>query len=356
MMSKKNDYNTLEEKSGKPLELSDILFLDKHERESFLPILEDLYGLKFKDGIEFSSSLSLTSRKCLIYDTNNNKYFLKRKPEYSLEEPLKSRSVILQKFLSDSTNFVPKVIYTKNNEPYAVINKNHYLLTPFIEGGIFSGNIEQCLDGASKLGVMHRLGFENLPKQAEFTDSTTSALTFLGYARNLHFENEDLKNETLDKIEAKMHFYSSHNKGLLSWIHSDFAPFNLVYTSNIVVAVNDFDNATYGNISKDLAECLISFCDINYAGTTSSLNKVIREKVDNESMVKLFRSYLNSSRFGYSELHDLPNEMSIMWLKLMVLGLLRGDFTLDNLKNTLSHADLLNEFGFYLIDSIKNDE
>lgn len=339
-------------KSGKPLENADTLFLDKHERNTFLPLLRYLYGINFRDKIEFVSSLSLTSRKCLIYDDNGNKYFLKRKPEYSLEEPLKTRAVTFQSMLATQTTYVPQIIRTISDEPYAKINKSHYLLTRFVTGDIFGGRIEQSINCALKLGEMHLLAQKWLNQDEVPVDSTKSVMTFIGYAENLQYKDKALKDRVLNAITRKVEQYLTENKGLMGWIHSDYAPFNVVFSGDSVIAVNDFDNATFGNISKDVAECIISHCDINYNGSTSFLNKIIRTSIDTASMKQLFSAYVNTSSYSVKELYDLPNEMSLMWLKLMVLGLLRGDYSLESVMDSLGHADEVNKAGKNLLESI----
>ncbi len=341
-------------KSGKPLEKADTLFIDKHERDTFLPLLRYLYGIEFQDKIEFVSSLSLTSRKCLIFDNEGVKYFLKRKPEYSLQEPLRTRAIRLQSLLATKVPFIPQIIFTKtDNQPLGVINSSHYLLTKYVDGQIFGGRIEQSITGASKLGLMHKIANQNLAEESSPVDSNESVKTFIGYAEKMSFSDAKLQNEVLDKIRKKVQTLKSENKGKMSWIHSDFAPFNLVFSGDEVVAVNDFDNATFGNISKDVAECIISFADINYNGATSFLNKVIRTSIDERSMARLLEAYMNTSESSISDLTDLPNEMSLMWLKLMVLGLLRGDFALEDVNVVLNHADDLNVVGNELLHSLK---
>lgn len=70
---------------GNALNLHDILLVTKSQRDLFIPILKDAYGISFLSDIQpIPFVYSPTSLKCVLEDTEGKKYVLKMKPAYSL--------------------------------------------------------------------------------------------------------------------------------------------------------------------------------------------------------------------------------------------------------------------------------
>jgi len=328
------------EKAGATLESVDWLFIRETDRRTFLPLLEQEYGIKFSEGgVDPTLAISFTSQKCVISDLTGQKYFLKRKPSYSLGEPQRSRSALMQSRLSECLSYIPKVIYTKKGSPYARIGEHFFLLTPYIEGDFFMGRLSQSVACASVLGEIHRTASEILPPEDNaFIDSTEETLRFIEMVGRLDFPSVDLKEIVLKEMRELALKYQATNIGKRGWLHGDFSPFNMIFRGNQVIAVNDFDNVAYGLLARDVAECLLTHSGVNYAGATSSLRAPIRTTIDISRMKRMLNAYLKSNPISKDELIDLPNQMCLIWLELMALGLLRGDFSLNDVQIALPHC------------------
>lgn len=140
----------------------------------------------------------------------------------------------------------------------------------------------------------------------------------------------------------------------MGWLHGDFAPTNILFQQDNVVAANDFDNVTYGVLAHDIAECLITHCDINYAGSTSSLRAPIRTKIDVNRMKGMVDSYIESYGLKKHDIIDMPKQMILIWIELMSLGLARGDFSLRDVDSSLDHANDIYVTGQQLMNSLNS--
>jgi Ser/Thr protein kinase RdoA (MazF antagonist) len=245
----------------------------------------------------------------------------------------------MQHSLSRFLPYIPRIIFTKEGSPYAQIGEDFFLLTKYVEGDFFIEKLEQSVNCASALGEMHKTALEKLPSQSDFIDSTEETLRFIDMAEGLNFPSLDLKRSILNKMRESAAKYKATNIGKKGWLHGDFSPFNMVFKGDQLIAVNDFDNVAFGVLARDLAECLLTHTGINYAGTTSSLRTPIRRTIDSSRMKAMYIAYLEKNPISSSELVDLPNQMVLIWLELMVLGLLRGDFSLRDVEMALSHPD-----------------
>ena len=216
-------------KVGNTLEKVDWLFLDGSDRKTFLPILEEQYGIKFRWRVNPTSAISFTSMKCIISDVNGRKYFLKRKPQYSLTEPQKTRSALMQFTLAKYLTYIPKIILTKNGSFYAQISKNCFLLTQYIKGGFFTGQIKESLSCAYGLGKIHKIASRVLLPQKDYIDSTKETLRFIKMVEGLEFPNKDLQSFVLSEMQKLTMKYKATNYGRKGWLHGDFTPYNMVF-------------------------------------------------------------------------------------------------------------------------------
>ncbi|MEK7518156.1 MAG: phosphotransferase [Patescibacteria group bacterium] len=340
-----------EVKQGNTLEDTDILFALQKERKNLLPILSHEYGISFVDKFSDMNLASFTSLKRIIHDEKGNKYFLKQKPSYSLDEPRRTRSALMQSTLSDYLPFVPPILFTRDDSPYAQIGTRTFLLTKFVEGDYYIGKHEQSFACARALAEIHKYSGSVLPMQSDPVDFTEETIDFIRLVEQVDFPALDLKSSVVDHMKEKIYVYRSSNEGKLGWLHGDFAPSNMVFQQDNLVAVNDFDNVTYGVLSRDIAECLITHCDINYAGSMSSLRVPIRTSIDVDRMEKMIGFYLEASSLKKYDIIDMPKQMVLVWIELMSLGLARGDFSLRDVDTALDHANDIYSTGQHLMKS-----
>lgn len=313
---------------GRDLNSSDLLLLGANR--SLKAIMHDAYGINPDFSWEFPSVFTTTSRKVIV-DDGTNRYFIKEKPAYTCTPYKLALSAQFQEFLSDHTSFVPKITKTKSGYSYLQIGRSYFLVTEFKEGRIFNGTLEDVASAGETLGTIHFLSqdfdFQGLQKKSAVGDT----LEFIEMADHLQgAQNDEWREEAINALREIVGQYGEQVDRGVPYIvnHADYAPFNLVYGKNGVVAVNDFDNVDYRPRIRDLAGALISFCDgISYAGATSSLRKPIATRFDLKKAQAFIKGYLsNAPSLSDNEKSQLVGEMSIRWAKIMALGIVRGDF------------------------------
>lgn len=323
---------------GRDLNSSDLLLLSPNE---FLKrVMGEEYGIGNNFSSEFPSAFSTTSRKVIV-DDGKHKYFIKEKPRYSCNPYNLSLSGQFQQFLSDRTDFVPRIISTKSGNPYLQIGETHFLTTEFKEGRIFNGSTQDAENAGTTLGKIHFFsqGFDFPDLRKRYAEE--DALQFINMADQLKGTQDDQwKQEAVLALKAIVGKYSGQLDRDVPYLvnHADYAPFNLVYDKNgAVVAVNDFDNVDYRPRIRDIAGAVISFCDgLSYAGTTSTLRKPISTSLSLEKAKAFIKGYTtNSPVLSQEEKAELVGEMSIRWAKIMSLGIVRGDFSYHDVLQAL---------------------
>lgn len=343
--------DTEDVKIGNTLNTIDTLMTYKYERDRIIPQLRDLYRIPFISTTASVPFPSFTSRKCLLADENGNTYFLKEKPLYSTDEKQLKIASVLQLELSQQLSFIPQILLTERGDPYVRMGGRILFLTPFIDGDLFVGKLAQSISSARALDEMHKASRVIAPG-LEIETTSESLTTMVDWAEALPFPDVILKANVLSRMRQFGLKYRVSRNGAYGWIHADVAPYNTIYKGNDVIAINDFDNAMFGPLAKDLAITLLDHCALNYAGPTSSFRTPIRTKIDTERMSKMLATYLETSNNEISQLTDLPNQISSMWVEYMALGLLRGDFSLKDVSTALPFVDTLYNFTNYLVDKI----
>lgn len=327
-------------KVGHGLQTVDTFGITKQERERIIPQLQYAYGIQFTEGVTAVPFPSFTTRKCLLTDTQARVYFLKERPSYSVDPERQRVTSMLQTILAEQLTFIPPIIKTVDDKPHAEIEGKIMYLTPFIQGDLFMGRLEQSISSANALGLMHKAA-QSIPPEVETETTTQSLQIMVGWAEELDFPDTNLKKKVISKMRYLGNKYEVSQEGLYGWMHADVAPYNTIYHGNEVLAINDFDNVMYGPLAKDLAIMLLDHTALNYAGPTSSFRTPIRTVVETDRMDQMLQAYLLSSENNMRDLIDLPNQLTSMWVEYMALGLLRGDFSLKNVNEALEFSDNL---------------
>lgn len=318
-------------RSGQNLEVVDFLVSGRREREDFLQRLADLYGISFQQRVDpVPAVVSFTSRKGILYDQDGRAYFAKQKPQYALEEQRLHDAARLQMTLSEHLAYVPPIIRTRQGQPYAQVHHATYFLTPYVAGDHYAGRRAQSLAAAYALGEMHATARRLLPPAPVVADSREETHGFLALLARLAFPDQALQQAVMARMSAALHSLGPQDASLHGWLHGDFAPFNIVFHQESVRAVNDFDNVLYGPLSRDLAECVLTHCGVHYAGATSSLRPPIVTTLDSERARGMVQAYLQGSGLPPQVYTDLPSQVVCLWFELLALGLLRGDFALQD--------------------------
>lgn len=331
---------------GRDLNTSDLLLLGAYE--SLQRIMFDEYGIGGNCTWEYPESFSTTSRK-VILDDGNKKYFVKEKPKYCCTPYSLSLAAQFQELLAEQTDFVPRIIPTKSGSPYLQLGSTLFFTTEFVEGRMFNGSINDVESAGATLGRFHHLSQEFSFPNPRHLQASGDALQFVDLADQLNGAQDDIwRGRTVTALRGVVDKYKGNLDENVPYIvnHGDYAPFNLVYDlSGNVVAVNDFDNVNYRPRTRDLAGAILSFCDgLSYAGATSTLRKPIATSVNKEKVRAFITGYeTNSHPLSESEKADLIGELSVRWVKIMALGIVRGDFNYEDVFNSLKFVDFIEE-------------
>lgn len=338
---------------GNDLTRTDMLLGLGKEDEGFFALIVDNYDIGNVVGLRFPHVVSTTSRKAIV-ETDRGVFFLKEKPKYCCDPDSLTLTADFQSYLADRSSFVAPVINSKDQQVYTSIGTRIFLLTEFREGRVFRGNMEDVASAGDTLAQIHNLSNRyphdsRYPEKLSFDESTS----FIQMAAGLPNTEQDPFKETvlsrLKEILARNRIDASTSSRLLHIIcHGDFSPFNMVFGSNSegIIAVNDFDNCGCHPRIRDLAESMLTFCDaINYAGNTSSYRRPISRRFNLAKAQTLFQAYSNKIEKPLSseELAALPREMKTLWIELMALGLVRGDFNFYDVLQALKFPDFIDE-------------
>lgn len=322
---------------GQDLNSTDLLLFgaNKYLKE----IISKEYGLCENFTWKFPEAFSTTSKKVIIND-GENKYFIKEKPKYCCEPYNLALSEQFQRFLSERTDFVPKIINTKSGNPYLRIANTFFFVTEFAEGRMFNGSIRDVENAGEVLGKMHKLSSEFSFPYLHKKYASGDTIQFIEMADQLKGASADpWKEKTIKALKTMVSRYSGDLDKDVPYIvnHADYAPFNLVYGKDHVVAVNDFDNVDFRPRVRDLAGAIVSFCDgLSYAGTTSSLRKPIPTSLNLEKVKAFIKGYIaNAPTISKEEETDLVGEICVRWAKIMSLGIIRGDFNYEDVFQAL---------------------
>lgn len=331
---------------GKDLNPADIFLTSKSDLYTFHKILA-AYGINNVTSLDFPTTFSTTSRKLIIF-TSNQAYFLKEKPLYCCSPDALHLSASFQDYLAKRLDFVPPIVYTLDHKPYFQFGSRTFLLTEFRRGRIFRATLEDVKSAGEALGKLHTVSYEystgtTFPKKSSRDD----AQTFIQMAAALPgSENDPWKIQVIDNLLDTINNYKINNPGLPYIVnHGDPAPFNLVFSNQGVIAVNDFDNSGNYPRIRDVADGIVTHADgVNYAGTTSSFKTPITEQFSINKAKEYLASYLHyAPAFTQAEKGSLLSEICNRWCELMALGLVRGDFGYYDLVNKLRFPQFTEE-------------
>jgi thiamine kinase-like enzyme len=323
---------------GRTLVGHDILLSLQVDRIFLLNLLSDTFGIRFVDDYGNTPVLSLTSQKSLIKDEGGRKYFLKQKPDYSLEYNKHNAAIQFQQSVSE-IGLAPPLLPNKKGELSFIFGARTFTLTPFIEGNIFDGALTKSINCSHGLGLIHKFCSPQMKNQQDLMplDSYTETLSFIDMVKGIPFKDQEKKQRVLEMLLGIANKYKRNypSEEAVGFIHGDFSPFNIVFEKDKLLVVNDFDNVAYAYLSRDLAEAVLTHSGIHYNGASSSLKAPIIKQLDLQRAEAMVKTYLNASGLGPVNIQGFSNEMMFVWLELMSLGLVRGDFSLDDLLTSI---------------------
>ena len=200
-----------------------------------------------------------------VLETDRGRYLVKRRAR-GRDDPYRVAFCHDLQLALHATGFpLPRLIGTQaGNNSMVQLNERVYELFEFVEGSPFDRTPEPCEDAGRVLATLHRLVREYQPRWPvpvwSFHDDAhlrdrLGEIAARDIARGDILELGGLY--TLAATHASPAGDGHAPGGQL--LHGDWHPGNMIFRSNRVVAVLDFDGARRGPITHDLANGLLQF-------------------------------------------------------------------------------------------------
>lgn len=318
------------------LNTTDILFMNARHFRGFKGLMEKSYNLTIKRQ-EYTPYPSFTSRKVIIH-TDKGAFFVKEKPLYCDSEYSRRLSADFQNFLSQKLIFIPGVIPTCNNQYYVKFQSRHYFLTIYKPGRIFNGSLDDTKQLCSAL-----LKFQSVAKKFDFQKKGYKKSESYHVLDVSHLIKRYCKNDIdhcvflkIEKIirELTKKYKKNHNKSYIV-SHGDFAPFNVIFTGQKVAAINDFDNTNILPRTHDMAELLVTSSLINYIAPVTNCRKPVFIKPTKKTFEAILKFYKKNFSLSKGEILLFPTLVKIVWLEILLLTVVKEDYSLQDLKKVL---------------------
>ncbi len=323
----------------------DIINMTSNYGKEITLAIESAYGLKIH-GYSPVSQISFTSKKALI-DTDQGMLFLKEKPFYSKGPHELFRSSTFQDYCAQrSGNFV-EIIKSKDEESFLEFGDKTYFLTPYIEGGNFSGKQEELVSMLDTLTELKGLGKKYLDENlaaSSIGSGTNGSINMLSENKSydvilpfslmepmIRTEDDQIAfsrlKEALDILRAE--FDAQGQDGIeYAMCHGDCILFNFQVLPDRTV-LHDFDNAKVLPAIHDIAEFFVSSCLLNYAGSITNLKPPIF-LTPHEDVAELM-AYEISQRLIEKEKRLLPICIEIVWIWSLMLSVIKEDYRMSDL-------------------------
>lgn len=195
--------------------------------------------------------------------TTDSSYVLRMSKKEKIEKDILFE-VSLSEFLSTMDLPVAKIIKTKNNMPYCLIDNKNAILFSFCSGSKISitpnkkPTTKIAYNGGRNLAMLHKKLIEFYKQKTNYGSRTLEQelLRVLKY-RDLFQQKFINANSFIEQVEAILNKVSLYQKNTI--IHNDFRIQNLLFNHDNIVAILDFDWACLGNNLKDLAHALVEW-------------------------------------------------------------------------------------------------
>lgn len=325
---------------GKNLEETDVLsFSNPAKREEFLRALSDFYGMSFSLAGYGDLGFSHTSRKVVVATPNAQRFVLKRKALYCRSPEQLRAAAAVQQRAAAATGFVPPLVAGTDGSLYFRHHGVPHFLTREVAGTHYNGSRANGIASAAALAGVHsslhgslgeldslrpRLSTSSQREAAKFAELVEERVRSSDAPEQLSAHLELVKRTVVDLAAAA----ESARDATPSWIHGDPNPFNFLFHRGQVSGLNDFDNACFCCLERDIAIHLVTHTTIFYAGSTTSFRSEITTRVvpaDLSAFAEAYRSH-SDLPIAWS---SVPFHMAAHWLELMMLGVVRGDIALE---------------------------
>ena len=306
--------------------------------------LSDFYGMSLSTiGTGNKGSVSIaetkTSNKILLRDINSGNHFiLKERPLYLNQERCLFTANVVRKSNKLDPTLVP-IVKGENDRLHFISGDQWYVLMPVVEGFIpWTINKEAEIIG-QQLALLHNsLAAINIASDPRISIS----FDLLKFSYDVN--KSSLQLSALLKPFINLIAEVAHSPSQVQIIHGDISPSNVIYQKTNKCVFLDFDNISVGSIYYDIASLCLTFAQLNYQNNSSHLASRQRISLNPLFIQDLLQGYFRSE--SGEQVEPINVELFIKfyqltWVEHMVLGAVRGDFTIIQAQTSID--------SFYLI-------
>lgn len=285
-----------------------------------------------------------TARKIFI-DTPAGAFFLKQIPWYCDEPSLNRFRQDWTEQLHAAGVLVPKPMRTCSGQAWAEVDDARFTITGAIVGSAWAGG-EVPLEAAMRLLASLHAVKPQRPELATNEDYFDLVADHIALAQDLLEESGADPSLRLKAAFAPLLARARDQALAAGWndlprtgIHGDFSPWNIVLSGDGRRALAcDFDNADHGQRLHDIVEAMFSFGLLRYREQSTNFDGEARFAPIGAAAAPL-RLYQGIEPLEQAELDCLPAVGEAFAIEVYCLGLMRGDFSIDQL------ALMLDELG-----------
>lgn len=260
------------------------------------------------------------SRKApkVVLDTDTGRYLLKRRAK-GRDDPYKvALAHTLQLFLVERQFPLPHLIGTRrDNNSMLQLFDYIYEIFEYISGQPYDGNLDATFDSGRVLGLYHKLllGFQSqyTPPTGSYHDSeqVKSALTVVPKQIDKMQVDVEQAGQLLGFIGQSyaQAAVAANEAGMNSWpmqiVHADWHPGNMLFVSNRVVAVIDYDSTRIQQRVTDLANGALQFSILGGADDPANWP----DYLDETRFKRFVRGYEAATPISEGEILAIPHLM-----------------------------------------------
>lgn len=295
----------------------------------------DLYQLDVQSVADIPISNSQTSKK-VGFVSCQEIWVIKFMPRYILssrdyETRLRNVSMVSRKLEN-----VVRPLPNSKGEFCSPFDDTHFWISPYVAGRPYDGSDARAEDAAQALCALHSvLRTISDDRSLEFRSSFSFAMQFIELARASASDAEEIDLLARFGNLCRELAIPRRETELEQLLHGDPTIPNFVFSdSGGVACMCDFDDMAYGHSVRDVATLILSTCGLNYLNGTSSLSREISFKFNFEKASKIIDAYRDG--MCRPSLEGIWNEVLLVWIEMMCLGLVRRDFIAHDILNGVS--------------------
>lgn len=294
-----------------------------------------------------------TARLTLVQDLRQKRYVLKEFPWYCSNESFVEAVLEYQERLKAYLS-IPKILKTRQGKLYVQCEegKSFFFLQEFTKGYAWNASYEQAYSLGTFLGDFHSYA-QTMPKVLVPQETVFAfSLSLCSLTKSI---NEPHWNSIKDYFmqEVGQRFQEMENQAqnmgygnTLFAIHGDYNYTNTLFGNHgEVVALLDFDNCLIDNPIHDVAQALLYAGCVKLKQGTPFFDTIAPVQKGAMLISCFIEAYRQANPMLYQKIIELlPLAVRAVYLKMIVVGFLRGDFSAQAFLSYYEKMDSIAEY------------